>query len=155
MRRGIGSRELPRSWLVRLAGTLGQGRSGMARWNGSQPGQGALNCIPRPALWQMQGDAACRAGETSVLRRRRSEGPGGHAFTHDACPAGRLLAGNEAPLAWFGMYLIRPNRSISRFNCGANDMAKRALRTGSDFLRAEELGSPMGEIVSAEAAPSC
>ena len=35
-------------------------------WNGSQPGQGATELgFPRPALWQMQGEAACRAGEPS------------------------------------------------------------------------------------------
>ena len=35
-------------------------------WNGSQPGQGATELgFPRPALWQMQSEAACRSGELS------------------------------------------------------------------------------------------
>ena len=53
---------------VQLAGTLGQWRRAPSdwEWNGSQPGQGATELgIPRPALWQMQGEASCRAGEPS------------------------------------------------------------------------------------------
>ena len=53
---------------VQFAGTLGQWRRAPSgwEWNGSQPGQGATELgIPRPALWQMQGEAACRAGEPS------------------------------------------------------------------------------------------
>ena len=70
----IGSRELPRSWLVRVGGDVGsvaEGRRQAGEWNGSQLGQGATELgIPRPALWQMQGEAACRAGEDVRLGRR-------------------------------------------------------------------------------------
>ena len=35
-------------------------------WNRSQPCQGAAELgFPRPALWQMQGQSACRAGDPS------------------------------------------------------------------------------------------
>ena len=46
-----------------VGGTGGRAPSGW-EWNGSQqPGQGATELgFPRPALWQMQGEAACRAG---------------------------------------------------------------------------------------------
>ena len=48
--RWVSGRRAPSSW----------------EWNGSQPGQGATDLLlPRPALWQMQGEAACRAGEAS------------------------------------------------------------------------------------------
>ena len=35
-------------------------------WNGSQSGQGAAKLLlPRPVLWKMQGQPACRAGDPS------------------------------------------------------------------------------------------
>ena len=94
----IGSRELPRSWLVRVGGDVGSVaccRSGW-EWNGSQPGQGATELgIPRPALWQMQGEAACRAGEASGQGEEpSSEGLGGHDLLTQAdagCPAGQVV----------------------------------------------------------------
>ena len=53
---------------VRLGGwrvSCGRAPSG-GEWNRSQPCQGATELgFPRPALWQMQGEAACRAGEPS------------------------------------------------------------------------------------------
>ena len=53
---------------VRLGGwrvSCGRAPSGW-EWNRSQPCQGATELgFPRPALWQMQGEAACRAGEPS------------------------------------------------------------------------------------------
>ena len=46
-------------------GSVADGSSGW-EWNRSQPCQGATELgFPRPALWQMQGEAACRAGEPS------------------------------------------------------------------------------------------
>ena len=52
-----------RTGLARVGGDVG-GTGGRApsgwEWNGSQPGQGATELgFPRPALWQMQGEAAC------------------------------------------------------------------------------------------------
>ena len=65
-------------------------------WNGSQPGQGATELgFPRPALWQMQGEAACRAGEPSGQGEDpSSEGLGGHDLLTQAdagCPAGQVV----------------------------------------------------------------
>ena len=58
---------------VRLGGwrvSCGRAPSGW-EWNRSQPCQGATELgFPRPALWQMQGEAACRAGEPSGQGRR-------------------------------------------------------------------------------------
>ena len=84
---------------VQLAGTLGQwrGRAPSGReWNGSQPGQGATELgFPRPALWQMQSEAACRAGEPSGQGEDpSSEGLGGHDLltqTDAGCPAGQVM----------------------------------------------------------------
>ena len=71
--RGHGKRR-SRTGLARVGGAFswrgrwvsgGRAPSG-GEWNGSQPGQGATELgFPRPALWQMQGEAACRAGEPS------------------------------------------------------------------------------------------
>ena len=64
---GIGHGKMrSRTGLARVGGDVG-GTGGRApsgwEWNGSQPGQGATELgFPRPALWQMQGEAACRAG---------------------------------------------------------------------------------------------
>ena len=61
----------------RHQGTQLVGASWRGRWvsggtNGSQPGQGAAELgIPRPALWQMQGEAACRCPAKAKTRRLR------------------------------------------------------------------------------------
>ena len=66
-------------------------------WNGSQPGQGATELgFPRPALWQMQGEAACRAGVPSGQGEDpSSEGlGGGHGLLTQADaggPAGQIV----------------------------------------------------------------
>ena len=94
----IGSRELPRAWLVRVGGDVGSvacWRSGW-EWNGSQPGQGATELLlPGPAPGKMQGQSACRAGDPSGEREDpTAEGLGGHdPFTQaDAgCPAGQVV----------------------------------------------------------------
>ena len=81
---GIGHGKMrSRTGLARVGGDVG-GTGGRApsgwEWNGSQPGQGATELgFPRPALWQMQGEAACRAGEPSGQGEDpSSEGLGGH-----------------------------------------------------------------------------
>ena len=59
--RGPDWREFAGTWRV----SCGRAPSGW-EWNRSQPCQGATELgFPRPALWQMQGEAACRAGEPS------------------------------------------------------------------------------------------
>ena len=58
---------------VRLTGwRVSGGRAPSGReWNGLQPGQGATELgFPRPAIWKMQGQPACRAGEPSGPGRR-------------------------------------------------------------------------------------
>ena len=72
---GIGhGKRRSRTGLARVVGAfscrgrwVSGGRAPSGReWNGSQPGQGATALgFPRPALWQMQGEAACRAGDPS------------------------------------------------------------------------------------------
>ena len=49
-------------------------------WQGAQSGQGTIELgFPRPALWQMQCEAACRAGDPSGQGEEpSSEGLGGH-----------------------------------------------------------------------------
>ena len=48
-----------------VGGSVADGSSSW-EWNRSQPCQGATELgFPRPALWQMQGESACRAGEPS------------------------------------------------------------------------------------------
>ena len=92
------SRELPRTGVVRVFGDVGSvaGRPSGWEWNGSQPGQGAAELgFPRPALWQMQGEAACRAGDPSGQGEDPSSaGLGGDdPFTQaDAgCPASEVV----------------------------------------------------------------
>ena len=54
----IRSRELPQTGVVRVFGDVGSvaGRPSGREWNGSQPGQGAIELgFPRPALGKMQG----------------------------------------------------------------------------------------------------
>ena len=92
-------------------GTGGRAPSGR-EWNGSQPGQGATELgFPRPALWQMQGEAACRAGEPPGQGKEPPpEGLGGHYLLAQAeprRPAGEVMrhhlggqpggVGGEAP----------------------------------------------------------
>ena len=65
-------------------------------WNGPQPGQGAAELgFPGPALWQMQSEAARRAGEPSGESEKPSlEGLGGHdllAQTDSRRPAGQIM----------------------------------------------------------------
>ena len=65
-------------------------------WNGSQPGQGAAELgFPGPALWQMQGEAARRAGNPSrQTEEPSSEGLGGHDLltqTNPRRPAGQVM----------------------------------------------------------------
>ena len=65
-------------------------------WNRSQPCQGAAELgFPRPALWQMEGEPTCRAGDTSGQGEDPPpEGLGGHdPFTQadPRCPAGQIL----------------------------------------------------------------
>ena len=65
-------------------------------WQGAQSGQGTIELgFPRPALWQMQCEAACRAGDPSGQGEEpSSEGLGGHhllAQTDARCPAGEVV----------------------------------------------------------------
>ena len=104
---GIGHGKMrSRTGLARVGGDVG-GTGGRApsgwEWNGSQPGQGATELgFPRPALWQMQGEAACRAGEPSGQGEDpSSEGLGGHDLltqTDAGCPASHLWAVQRARL---------------------------------------------------------
>ena len=83
---------------VRLGGwrvSCGRAPSGW-EWNRSQPCQGATELgFPRPALWQMQGEAACRAGEPSGQGEEPSpKGLGGRdllAQTDPRRPAGQVV----------------------------------------------------------------
>ena len=66
------------------------------QWQGSQSSQGASELgFPRPALWQMQSEAAGRAGEPSGQGEEAPpEGPGGHhplAQTDARGPAGQVM----------------------------------------------------------------
>ena len=93
---------------VRLGGwrvSCGRAPSGW-EWNRSQPCQGATELgFPRPALWQMQGEAACRAGEPSGQGEEPSpKGLGGRdllAQTDPRRPAGQVVGHHlcQAPLA--------------------------------------------------------
>ena len=84
---GHGKRRSGPDWRE-LAGTFswwgrwvsgGRAPSGW-EWNGLQPGQGATELgFPRPALWQMQSEAARRAGEPTGQGEEPSpEGLGGY-----------------------------------------------------------------------------
>ena len=77
-----------------VAGSVADGSSGW-EWQGAQPGQGATELgFPRPALGQMQGEAARRAGEPSGQGEEPSpEGLGGHDLLAQADargPAGQV-----------------------------------------------------------------
>ena len=66
------------------------------KWNRSQSGQGAAELgFPGPAPWQMQGQSACRAGDSSGQGEDpSSEGLGGHDLLTQAdagCPAGQVV----------------------------------------------------------------
>ena len=94
-----------------LVGASWRGRwvSGMRapsgwEWNGSQSGQGSTELgIPRPALWQMQGEAARRTGDPSHQSEDLPpEGLGGHDLLTQAdagCPAGQVVRDYLAPPA--------------------------------------------------------
>ena len=77
---------------VRLGGwrvSCGRAPSGW-EWNRSQPCHATELGFPRPALWQMQGEAACRAGEPSGSPK----GLGGRdllAQTDPRRPAGQVV----------------------------------------------------------------
>ncbi len=65
-------------------------------WQGAQSRQGATELgFPRPTLWQMQSEAARRAGEPSGDREEAPpEGLGGHqllAQTDASCPASEVM----------------------------------------------------------------
>ena len=90
----------------------GRGVPSGREWNGSQQGQGAAELLsPRPAIWKMQGQPACRAGEPSGQGEDpSSEGLGGHDLLTQADPrrpAGQVMrhhlnrepgsVGGEAP----------------------------------------------------------
>ena len=69
-------------------------------WNGSQSSEGAIDLLlPRPALGKMEGEPACRAGDTSDQGEDPpAEGLGGHdPFTQaDAGgPAGHVKGGSK------------------------------------------------------------
>ena len=66
-------------WVVRWTCQAPSVPSGR-QWQGSQSSQGASELsFPRPALWQMQSEAAGRAGEPSGQGEEAPpEGPGGH-----------------------------------------------------------------------------
>ena len=65
-------------------------------WQGAQSGQGTIELgFPRPALWQMQCQAVCRAGEPSGQSEEPPpEGLGGHHLltqTDARSPAGQVM----------------------------------------------------------------
>ena len=83
---------------VQLAGWRVNGRRAPSgrEWNGSQSGQGATELgFPRPALWQMQSEAARRTGDPSGQGEEPpSEGLGGYDLlteTDARRPAGQQL----------------------------------------------------------------
>ena len=117
-------------------GTGGRAPSGW-EWNGSQPGQGATELgFPRPAPWQMQGEAACRAGKPSGHREEASpQGLGGHqllAQTDARCPTGQVVrqhlggqpggVGGEAPRR----KMIQPHAVLQVSN-GVLDLGMAAM----------------------------
>ena len=70
-------------------------------WQGAQSGQGTIELgFPRPALWQMQCEVACRAGDPSGQGEEPPpEGLGGHhllAQTDARCPAGEVVGHHQA-----------------------------------------------------------
>ena len=94
-------------WVVRWTGQAPTAPSGRQR-QGSQSSEGASKLgFPRPALWQMQSEAAGRAGEPSGQGEEAPpEGPGGHhplVQTDARGPAGQVMGqhldGQPAPLA--------------------------------------------------------
>ena len=73
-------------------------------WQGAQSGQGTIELgFPRPALWQMQCEVACRAGDPSGQGEEPPpEGLGGHhllAQTDARCPSGRGCGPSPVPPA--------------------------------------------------------
>ena len=118
---------------VRLGGwrvSCGRAPSGW-EWNRSQPCQGATELgFPRPALWQMQGEAACRAGEPSGQGEEPSpKGLGGRdllAQTDPRRPAGQVvghhlyrqpsaaLLNNLSPVFHFTARLVVSNSLTAR-----------------------------------------
>ena len=94
----IRSRERSRTGVARVCGDVGSvaGWPSGREWNGSQPGQGASELgFPRPALWQMQSEAARRAGDPSHQSEDPPpEGLGGYgpfAQTNPRRPAGEVM----------------------------------------------------------------
>ena len=89
-------------WVVWLPGEAPSVPSGR-QWQGSQSSHGASELgFPRPALWQMQSEAAGRACEPSGQGEEAPpEGPGGHhplVQTDARGPAGQVM----------GQHLDRP-----------------------------------------------
>ena len=89
-------------------GSVADGLPSGRKWQGAQSRQGATELgFPGPTLWQMQSEAARRAGEPSGEGEEAPpEGLGGHhllAQTEARRPAGRLWAitwlASQAPLA--------------------------------------------------------
>ena len=92
-----------RTGLARVCGDVGlaggsvaDGRPSGWEWNGSQSGQGAAELLlPGPALGKMQGQPACRAGESSGEGEEPPpEGLGGRdllAQTDPCRPAGQVV----------------------------------------------------------------
>ena len=118
-------------------------------WNGAQPGQGAAELgFPRPALGQMQGEAARRAGEPSGQGEEPPpEGLGGHDLLTQADaggPAGQVvghrLYRRQAPLAakrpegrWFSPTPYLRSRiafSISAWRRWSASSSRASLRPG-------------------------
>ena len=110
---GIGhGKRRSRTGLARVGGDVelggwrvsgGRAPSGW-KWNGSQSGQGAAELLlPRPAPGKMQGQSACRAGDTSGQGEDpSSEGLGGHGLLTQAdagCPAGQVVGHQPGPPA--------------------------------------------------------
>ena len=97
-------------WVVWWTGQAPSVPSGR-QWQGSQSSQGASELgFPRPALWQMQSEAAGRAGEPSGQGEEAPpEGPGGHhtlVQTDARGPAGQVmgqhLTGTPTPMRGTG-----------------------------------------------------
>ena len=104
---GIGhGKRRSRTGLARVCGDVGLAGESVAdgrrqagsgrEWQGAQSGQGTIELgFPRPALWQMQCEVACRAGDPSGQGEEPPpEGLGGHhllAQTDARCPAGEVV----------------------------------------------------------------
>ena len=100
--RGLGWREFAGTWVGwRVSGRgVPSGRG----WNRLQPGQGATELVfPGPAIWKMQGQPACRAGEPYGHREELPpEGLGGYHLLAQAdarCPVSQVVGDHSDPPA--------------------------------------------------------